>query len=314
MEALIPASADCEVRSVRSVIKFLNAQSIAPIKIHQLCQVYGPNVMSKQMVHRWCRQFSAGRQSVHDEKRSGQPSIITDDLVELVRERIMENRHVTITELSSHVPQISPSLLHEIVTEHLLFRKLCARWVPKQLTPEHKTKRTEMLSASIVFLHDNARPHMARQTANLLQEFSWEVFNHQPYSPDLAPSDFHLFLHLKKFLSGERQHFENDREAEMVVTQWFQSQAADFCDTGIQKLVPRYDKCLNSSGDYVKKYEYLNTCCICCNKYFHDFVFCFCKRPQGNLLCGRALYFYRNNCLIQLVPNLLNYTSSASNL
>jgi hypothetical protein len=58
------------------------------------------------------------------------------------------------------------------------------------------------------------------RTASLLQ-FSWEVFNHPPYSPDLAPSDSHLFLHLKKF----HQRFENDREEEMVVTQWFQSQA-----------------------------------------------------------------------------------------
>jgi hypothetical protein len=39
----------------------------------------------------------------------------------------------------------------------------------------------------------------------------------------------------------------------MVVTLWFESQAADFYDTGIQKLVPRYDKCLNSSGEYVEK-------------------------------------------------------------
>ena len=53
---------------------------------------------------------------------------------------------------------------------------------------------------------------------HLLQEFSWEVFNHHPsYSPDLAPSDFHLLLHLKKFLSGQRQRFQNDREAEMSV-------------------------------------------------------------------------------------------------
>jgi hypothetical protein len=43
-----------------------------------------------------------------------------------------------------------------------------------------------------------------------------------------------------------------DREAEKVVTQWFQSQAADFYDTGIKMLVPRYDKCLNSGGDYVE--------------------------------------------------------------
>ena len=38
-ETRIPTLPDCEMRSV---IKFLNAQSIAPIKIlHQLCQVYG---------------------------------------------------------------------------------------------------------------------------------------------------------------------------------------------------------------------------------------------------------------------------------
>ncbi|KAJ4441171.1 hypothetical protein ANN_11022 [Periplaneta americana] len=68
MEALIPSPAACQVRSV---IKFFNAQTIAPIEIHrQLCQVYGPNIMSKQMVRRWCRQFSEGRQSVHDEERS----------------------------------------------------------------------------------------------------------------------------------------------------------------------------------------------------------------------------------------------------
>ncbi|KAJ4439498.1 hypothetical protein ANN_07622 [Periplaneta americana] len=122
MEALIPSPAACEVRSV---IKFFNAQSIAPIEIHrQLCQVYGPNIMSKQMVRRWCKQFSEGRQSVHDEERSGRPSLINDDRVELMRQSIMENRRFTITELSSHFLQISRSLLHEIVTKHLLFKKV----------------------------------------------------------------------------------------------------------------------------------------------------------------------------------------------
>ena len=51
MEALISGPTNCEVWSV---MKFLNAQTIALIKIHhQLCQVYGPNVMSKQMACRW---------------------------------------------------------------------------------------------------------------------------------------------------------------------------------------------------------------------------------------------------------------------
>jgi transposase len=29
--------------------------------------------------------------------------------------------------------------------------------------------------------------------------------------------------------------------------------AATFCEEGIQKLVPRYDKCLKSGGNYVEK-------------------------------------------------------------
>ena len=33
------------------------------------------------------------------------------------------------------------------------------------------------------------------------------------------------------------------------VTKWFQSQAVDFYDKGIQKLVPRYGKGLNSGGE-----------------------------------------------------------------
>ena len=80
---------------------------------------------------------------MHDEDSSERPSIITNDLVELERERNMENRRFTIPEFSGHFPQISHFMLHKIVTEHLLFRKLCARWVPKQLTPDDKAKRME---------------------------------------------------------------------------------------------------------------------------------------------------------------------------
>ncbi|GFV45078.1 HTH_48 domain-containing protein [Trichonephila clavipes] len=108
METFIPSPAACEVRSV---IKILNAQSIAQIEIHrQLCLVYGPNIMSKQMVRRWCKQFPEVRQSVHDEECSRRPFIINDDLVELVRQRVMENRRFTVTELSSHFTQISRTL------------------------------------------------------------------------------------------------------------------------------------------------------------------------------------------------------------
>jgi hypothetical protein len=100
-------------------------------------------------------------------------------------------------------------------------------------------------------LHDNARPHTATAKQNLIAKFSWEQFNHSPYSPELAPSDFHVFLHLKTFLGG--RWFHDDNEVKETNNTWFASQAASFYDSGIQKLEPRYDKCHNNGGNYVKK-------------------------------------------------------------
>ncbi|VVC38555.1 Hypothetical protein CINCED_3A019467, partial [Cinara cedri] len=88
-------------------------------------------------------------------------------------------------------------------------------------------------------------------TKQLLADFAREQFNHPPYSPDLAPSDFHLFLHMKSFMGG--QNFNEDDEVKKAVSAWLQSQASYFYDERIQKLVPRYDKCLNNGGNYVEK-------------------------------------------------------------
>jgi histone-lysine N-methyltransferase SETMAR len=51
-------------------------------------------------------------------------------------------------------------------------------------------------------LHDNVRPHGATRMQAMLQEFGWEVSEHPACSPDLAPSDFHLFPQWKEFLGG----------------------------------------------------------------------------------------------------------------
>ena len=67
------------------------------------------------------------------------------------------------------------------------------------------------LSRGIVVLHDNARPHTFRQTQALLRkQFHWDIFEHPPYNPDLAPSDFLLFSKMKDHLAGKR--FANDED------------------------------------------------------------------------------------------------------
>ena len=73
-----------------------------------------------------------------------------------------------------------------------------------------------------------------------------------PYSPNLAPSDFCLFLHLKKLL-GSKRFDDDDDDLKDAVHKWLTSQAATFYEEGIQKRVPPYDKCLNNGGEYVEK-------------------------------------------------------------
>jgi len=80
--------------------------------------VYGDNAMSDGMVRKWVRMFNEGRENVRDEARSGRLSLVNDDLVRKVNERVRDDRCFTISDLSLHFPQISRTLLHDIVGSH----------------------------------------------------------------------------------------------------------------------------------------------------------------------------------------------------
>jgi hypothetical protein len=89
MTAPIQSPAQCEVRSV---VWFLNAKGECPVEIHQqIVAVYG-DVMNRQIMTKWCREFSEGRTDVHDEQRSGRPSLICDDLLQKPEGEIRANQ------------------------------------------------------------------------------------------------------------------------------------------------------------------------------------------------------------------------------
>jgi hypothetical protein len=77
-------------------------------------------------------------------------------------------------------------------------------------------------------------------TRVVMQEQQWEVLEHSLYSPDLAPSDFHLFGPLKHHLSAE--YFPDDEAVERDVTAWFRQQPKEFYAAGFKGLVKRWDK------------------------------------------------------------------------
>uniref|UniRef100_A0A0L8HHV8 Uncharacterized protein n=1 Tax=Octopus bimaculoides TaxID=37653 RepID=A0A0L8HHV8_OCTBM len=110
MELPIDATAKCEVRVV---IWFLNAKGIKLIEIHRrLTEVHGELCMNVKNVRKWCKEFEAG------------------------------HRRITLDDLRILVPQVSRSTIHKLLSEKLQRRKVCATWVPRMLTEDHKQQPT----------------------------------------------------------------------------------------------------------------------------------------------------------------------------
>jgi histone-lysine N-methyltransferase SETMAR len=79
------------------------------------------------------------------------------------------------------------------------------------LCPAIKSKLCGHMSTGDLPQHDNAWPHTARSTVATIQDLSFECLPHPPYSPDLAPSDFHVSGPLKEAMGGK--YFRSDEEA-----------------------------------------------------------------------------------------------------
>jgi histone-lysine N-methyltransferase SETMAR len=69
-----------------------------------------------------------------------------------------------------------------------------------KLKPAVRSKWIVLLSKIVLPHHDSARPHAAAATIETIQELNFELLPQPSYSPDLAPSDYHLFGSLKKTL------------------------------------------------------------------------------------------------------------------
>ena len=67
-----------------------------------------------------------------------------------------------------------------------------------------KEKKSSLVNLQgVVFHYDNARPDSAGITCNKIEELDWEKLPHPPYSPDITPSDYHLFRSLQHFTDGK---------------------------------------------------------------------------------------------------------------
>jgi hypothetical protein len=70
------------------------------------------------------------------------------DLIKIVYPKICERGHFTISELSYKFPQISRTVLYDIITFRLGYQKFYARWLKKILMGAHRTQR---LASALTF-------------------------------------------------------------------------------------------------------------------------------------------------------------------
>jgi hypothetical protein len=85
-------------------------------------------------------------------------------------------------------------------------------------------------------------------TKAAIQELDWEILPHPPYSPDLAPSDYHLIRSL--FNNPHRVSFNDDAELQNWLD-FLMAKLMDFFKCGIKNLPEHWEAVTNNGGEYI---------------------------------------------------------------
>ncbi|EZA48646.1 Histone-lysine N-methyltransferase SETMAR [Ooceraea biroi] len=167
----------------------------------KLSDVYGEDALKLRQCQNWFTKFRSGDFNVKDAPRSGRPIEIDDDKLKAL---IDSNRRLTTREIAENL-NISKSSVENHLKRLGYISKLDIS-VPHELKEIHLTKRIDIcdsLLKRVVFHYDNARPRTSLVAREKLLQLGWDVLLHPPYSPDLAPSDYHLFRSLQNALNGK---------------------------------------------------------------------------------------------------------------
>ena len=121
----------------------------------------------------------------------------------------------------------------------------------RELRHTIKSKRPEKLKKGVLLYQDSTPALKSLVAMSVVHDCGFELIDHPPYSPDLAPSDYFLFPNLKKHLAGK--WYESDDDVIFAVEDFFEGQEENFYATGIRALQHKWKKCVDRRGDYVEK-------------------------------------------------------------
>jgi histone-lysine N-methyltransferase SETMAR len=119
-----------------------------------------------------------------------------------------------------------------------------------RLDEKIREKRPGLQNKKIFFHQDNAPAHKSVLAMGYLRDLRYELLEHPPYSPDLAPYDFCLFPKLKHFLV---QLFYSNQEATATLEGYFADLTKNHYRNGIKALEHCWNKYISLKGDYAEK-------------------------------------------------------------
>ncbi|KAF2364599.1 hypothetical protein FHG87_004649 [Trinorchestia longiramus] len=249
-------------------------------------RAWGEESTRDRTVQRWFRKFRGGDESLKDEEGRGRLGSLENEQLHAVVEqnprqsvrKMSQTLGVSIVTVSRHlkiigkVKKLDKWVPHELnENQKLRGFEVCSMLSLRNkndpltelslVTKKRYCNDLAVMHARLsekrpalvnrrgpILLHDNARPHVARMTVQKLTELGYETLPHPPYSPDLSPTDYHLFKHLSTFLDGKT--FRSKQEVETTFKNFVASQPLTFYQQGINNLVVRRQRCIAAQGSY----------------------------------------------------------------
>ncbi|XP_011144654.2 histone-lysine N-methyltransferase SETMAR-like [Harpegnathos saltator] len=154
-------------------------------------EMFDEDVANEHTVRRWFDKFHSSDFSLENEP-PGRPETKVDN-DELKAEVVEADTSQTTRELAASFMKPGQSITANVYYNQLdeMMRMLAIKQ-PRLVNGDRP-----------ILLQDNARPHVAQTTLLKLQELDLEILCHPPYSPYLAPTDYHFVQALDHYLQGK---------------------------------------------------------------------------------------------------------------
>ncbi|XP_068528923.1 histone-lysine N-methyltransferase SETMAR-like [Anas acuta] len=250
-------------------------------------EAYGDAAMGRLGVFEWHKLFREGRERVEDDNRSGRPlTSKKNENVSRVKNLLNHDRRMSIRIIADDL-SIPQTQVFEMVKENLAMRKLGAKFVPRVLSEEQKANQKVICQdllhhvneepdflgnvvtgdemwvfeknperTSIVnnwqLHHDNTPSHTAFRVVDYLAQHKVAMLPQPPYSPNLAPPDFFLFLRIKSMLKG-KHHPLVEALQEAVMRELNSIPVQAFLEV-YENWKTCWQQCVDAEGCYFEKF------------------------------------------------------------